>query len=261
MYYGGSPPDYTVLNRATLSPGNYQPAELATEIQTKMNAVSFFGPNAYTVSYSTNLQNMTITVGFPGDASYTQYHGFQIISSKILDSQQFRAYGETRLLYNGNGVAFTGSTPTAYNADLATDPQSADGLLSLDYDKTKSDAVSALMTQIANSQTSFEWPKSQVTGTVDVRNVHVLYLHSNALTNFSTIGPSGSRTTLARIPVTSLTGGVIFKQHSGNHHDYTDVSGKCLRVLDFSIRNSQNQVVDLHGGHISFEIIFAPIPE
>ena len=98
----------------------------------------------------------------------------------------------------------------------------------------------------------------QTTGTIDVRNVHVLYIHSNALSNFSCIGPAGSRTVLARVPVTNLSGSVLFNQHSGNQHDYTDCSSKVLRVLDFSIRNSHNQIVDLHGGACSFCLVFAP---
>ena len=202
---------------------------------------------------------MTVSVNFAGDPSYPNYHGFQILSGKHLESLEVLTYIEPRQLYNANGTAFPGSAPTAYDVDWS-DPQDASGLLSLDYDKTSSDAVDALITQINNSQQNFEWPKTQTTGTVDTRNAHVLYLHSNALTNFSTIGPAGSRTCLVRIPVTSLTGGVLFKQHSGNLHDFTDVSGKCLRVLDFSIRNSKNQIMDLHGGHISFELIFAPHP-
>jgi hypothetical protein len=258
LWYPGGPSDYTVLNRATLTPGAYQPTELATEIQTRMNAVSFFGA-AYTVSYSSSLQTMSITLAFTGDATYATYHGFQVLSTKILDDQTFRVYGEVRQLYNDNGVAFPGSGPTAYDVDWS-DVQDASGLLSLDADKTQGAAVSALMTQIANNGTAHSWPKAQATGAVDVRNVHVLYVHSNALSNFSTLGPAGSRTVLARIPVTSLTGGVLFKQHSGNAHDYTDISGKCLRVLDFSVRNSHNQLVDLHGGHLSFELVFAPVP-
>ena len=56
---------------------------------------------------------MTISVGFPGDANYTQYHGFQIVSSKILANPTFRAYGSTKLLLNRNGVAYPGSSSTA----------------------------------------------------------------------------------------------------------------------------------------------------
>ena len=171
----------------------------------------------------------------------------------------FRAYGEVRQLYNNNGVAFPSSSPTLYDVDWS-DVQDASGLLSLDYDKNQGQAVSTRMAQIANSGTSTQWPKTQQTGHCDVRNCHTLYIHSNSLSNFSTIGPAGSRTTLCRLPVVGLSGSVLFKQHSGHSHDYNDCSGKCLRVLDFSIRNSHNQVVDLFGGHCSFEIVFAPIP-
>ena len=33
-----------------------------------------------------------------------------------------------------------------------------------------------------------------------------------------------------------------------------------LRILDFSIRNLQIQIVDLYGGALSFELAFAPSP-
>ena len=116
------------------------------------------------------------------------------------------------------------------------------------------------MATINNSGTSAQWPKTYTTNEVDVRNCHTLYLHSNALSNFSSIGPAGSRSVLARLAVTSLSGGVLYKQHSGNMHDAQDCSGKMLSVLDFSVRNSKNEIVDLHGGAISFEIVFAPLP-
>ena len=87
-------------------------------------------------------------------------------------------------------------------------------------------------------------------GEVDVRNVHTLYVHSNALSNFSALGPKGSRSVIARIPVLGLSGSVLFKQHSGNLHDIIDCSGKMLRVLDFSVRNSHNQLVDLHASAV-----------
>ena len=258
LYY--APSDYTVLNRAgPLVEGSYTPSELATEIQTKMNAVSFFGPSAYTVTYSTSLQTMTISLGFPGDPIYPNYHGFQVLSTKILKDLSFRTYGEPRQMFNNNGNAFPSSSPTAYDMNW-NDLQDASGLLSLDFDKTQGEAVSSLMTKIQNNGIAYEWPKTQGTGTVDVRNVHTIYLHSNALSNFSTIGPSGSRTCLARLPVTSHSGGILLKQHSGHAHDYNDCSGKMLRVLDFSLRNSHNELIDLYGGHCSFELVFAPIP-
>ena len=185
------------------------------------------------------------------------YHGFQILSTKILSDATFRAYAQVRAMYNSNGQAWPSSSSTAYGLDWGA-IEDASGLMSLDADVTKGAAVGAIMTLINNDAPTYQWPTAQTTGTIDVRNVQNLHLHSNSLSNFSCIGPAGSRTVLASLPVTNLSGSVIWKQHSGNPHDYTDCSGKMLRVLDFSIRNSQNQIVDLHGGHCSFELVFAP---
>jgi len=120
-------------------------------------------------------------------------------------------------------------------------------------------AVSLLLTLGADG-TGTTWPKAYTSGEVDVRNVHTLYVHSNALSNFSALGPKGSRSVIARVPVVGLSGSVLFNQHSGNMHDVIDCSGKMLRVLDFSVRNFHNQLVDLHGGSLSFELVFAPLP-
>ena len=130
----------------------------------------------------------------------------------------------------------------------------------MDYSEDPGFRAVGLLTTLAADGTGTSWPKTYTSGEVDVRNVHTLYVHSNALSNFSALGPKGSRSVLARIPVTGLSGSVLFKQHSGNLHDIIDFSGKMLRLVDFSVRNSHNQLVDLHGGSLSFELIFAPLP-
>ena len=117
----------------------------------------------------------------------------------------------------------------------------------------------SLLTTLGADGTGTTWPKTYTSGEVDVRDVNTLYVHSNALSNFSALGLQGSRSVLARIPVTGLFGSVLFKQHSSNLHDIIDCSGKMLRVLDFSVRKSLNQLADLHGGSLSFELVFAPM--
>ena len=259
LWYPNGPIDYTVLNRCAITPGSYGPVELADEIATQMNANTFFGAGAYAVTYSSLMHTIYINLTFAGDATYPHYHGFRLCSAKVLSDATFRAYAGGRLLYNSSGVAFPNSSPTAFSLDWSN-LEEASGLLGLDADLSVGAAAAAMNTLIANDATSFQWPTSYATGTVDVRNVECVYLHSNALSNFSTIGPAGSRTTLARIPVTGLAGSVLAKQHSGLAQDFQKCSGKMLRVLDFSIRNSHNQIIDVHGGHVSFELVFAPVP-
>ena len=225
-----------------------------------MNAVSFFGSSAYTVSYSSSLHNATISLSAAGDSSFPNYHGFIPVSGNVLQYSTLSTYAATKTLINTSGNSYPlGATQSAYSFNTSN-LEDAGGLFSLDTHVDDGFRAAELMATINNSGTSTQWPKTYTTNEVDVRNIHTLYLHSNALSNFSAIGPAGSRSVIARLPVTGLSGSVLFKQHSGNMHDIIECSGKMLRVLDFSIRNSQNQIVDLHGGSLSFELVFASLP-
>ena len=251
--------DFSVLNRAVLSAGSYTPTELCTELQTQMNACSFFGSSAYTVSYSNTLHCATITLNYAGHGTHGSYHGFIPVSAKVLVNTALQTYAQAHRSTNTNGQAYPSSSQGSF-ALSAMNPESADGLFGVDAHVDAGFRAVELLATLNDTATSTQWPKTYVSNEVDVRNVHTLYLHSNALSNFSAIGPAGSRSVLARIAVTSLSGGVLYKQHSGNMHDVQDCSGRMLSVLDFSVRNSKNEIVDLHGGSISCEIIFAQLP-
>jgi hypothetical protein len=181
------------------------------------------------------------------------------VSGRVLADSAIQTYASVRQLTNTSGNAYpAGATPTAYSINYG-DPESASELFAMDYSEDRGfRAVSLLLTLNADG-TGTTWPKSYTSGEVDVRNVHTLYVHSNALSNFTSIGPKGSRSVLARIPVLGLSGSVENKQHSRNLYDIIDCSGKMLRLLGFSVRNSHNQIVDLHGGSLSMEIICAPM--
>ena len=157
----------------------------------------------------------------------------------------------------------TARNPASTWESMPNSPSALFGFVALSVKEPCEDAgfrAVELLAVLNNTATTTQFPKSFISQTVHVRNVHTLYLHSNALSNFSAIGPAGSRSVLARLPVTSLSGGVLYKQHSGNMHDVQDCSGMMLSVLDFSVRNSKNELVDLFGGAIGFEIVFAPLP-
>ena len=175
--------DYTVLNRAQLTPGSYTPTELCVELQTQMNAQSFFGSSAYTVTYSTTLHNATITLTAAGDSTFTNYHGFIPVSGRVLTDSAIQTYASVRQLTNSSGNAYPSATPTAYAINYG-DPESAGELFSMDYSEDPGfRAVSLLLTLNAHG-TGTTFPKSYTSGEVDVRNVHTLYVHSNALTTF-----------------------------------------------------------------------------
>ena len=94
-------------------------------------------------------------------------------------------------------------------------------------------------------------------GAVDTRRHHCIYLHSPTLTNFRVLGPSGSRSCIAMVPVTSGYGSILAKEHSGHVLDNIPCGGVCLRTLQFDLRDAHNEPVDLRGGHTSFSMICA----
>ena len=152
--------DYTVLNRAQLTPGSYTPSELCAELQTQMNAQSFFGSSAYTVTYSSTLHNATITLTAAGDSTFTNYHGFIPVSGRVMADSAIQAYASVRQLTNTSGNAYpAGATPTAYAINYG-DPESAAELFSMDYSEDPGfRAVSLLLTLNADG-TGTTFPKS-----------------------------------------------------------------------------------------------------
>ena len=224
--------DFTVLNRAVMSPG--------IELATQLNAVSFFGSAAYTVSYSNTLHVATITLNYAGHGSYGSYHGFIPVSAKVLANSVLQTYAKAHRSTNTNGQAYPSSSQGSWTLS-AMNSESADGVFGIDTHVDAGFQAVELLAILNDTATTAQWLKVYASNEVDVRNVHTLYLHSNALSNFSAIGPAGNHSVLARLPVTSLSGGVLYKQHSGNMHDAQDCSGKMLSVLEFSVRNSKTK--------------------
>ena len=71
------------------------------------------------------------------------------------------------------------------------------------------------------------------------------------------LGPAGSRSCIARIAVNSGYGSILTHQHSGHVLEDIPCGGVPLRTLSFELRNANNEVVDMRGGHVSFSIFFS----
>jgi len=93
-------------------------------------------------------------------------------------------------------------------------------------------------------------------GLLDLRVNHVLYLHSS-LTSYQSLTTRGERTAIARIPINADFGYVVHWQNSALSDDYMAVGSQRFRTLRFRLTNAYGTTVDLHGGHISLELIFA----
>ena len=85
---------------------------------------------------------------------------------------------------------------------------------------------------------------SEHSGMVDVRRCHCVNVHNNTLTNYKCMGPAGSRTCLAEIPVANGSGSVLTYAHSGHLIDNTPCGGVTLNTLEFDVRNSEGLPAD-----------------
>ena len=75
------------------------------------------------------------------------------------------------------------------------------------------------------------------------------------LGNFNTIGSKGERSILKKIPVIANPGELIYdKITSGS--DYIDVSWQILRTLNFQLKDTLGNIIDLHKANISFSLVF-----
>ena len=90
---------------------------------------------------------------------------------------------------------------------------------------------------------------------VDLLNVHSLYLTSDNLGNFETLGPRGNRNILKKIPASSNYGYLIL-DNIVSTIDGIDVSKSAIKLLHFQLTDARGHVVDLHGSHVSFSLIF-----
>ena len=97
-------------------------------------------------------------------------------------------------------------------------------------------------------------------GYVDLFPIRNLYIVSNSLGNYSSMSLNGERGILKKIPVRASYNELLFDQTILGM-DYLDCSNQSISTLDFKLKDSYNNTIDLHGNHWSFSIIFVRINE
>ena len=231
----------TALNRVYLDETKmYEGNKLAAEIQTKMNAGSLGGTGGiYTVTYDFDLGTMVFSRTVNGDDS------FILVNDDLLADPQFQT-----LLPFKTGANQVDWAPQFHN------PSSAMAYLGLGKRSSQNINFAGLTNMLALPSLLF----LDHSGAIDVRRTSAIYLHSSSLTNFRVLGPAGSRSILAKIPVNQHHGGVLVHQHSGHILDYIPCGGVTFQQLQFDLRDDNNRPVDLRGGHVSFTLLFHPSP-
>ena len=94
-----------------------------------------------------------------------------------------------------------------------------------------------------------------ISGYLNLQPIRNLYLHCSNLGGYNSIGLYGCRTIVKVIPVTAdFNYMVIDNVFSGD--DYIDCSRVTLKQLEFRLTNEDGKTVPLHGGNISFSLVF-----
>lgn len=214
-------PHTRVYFKEVLPHGNYTPQSLGAVIQAKLIAKSLaFGyKNVYSVVYS-DITN-----------SYTISKTNNTSNPPVVADFTFWSNRELRL----NPVTWAASSVDTYDV---LHPASAYKLIGLPRDAPRTDATTHTLPNCVN-----------------LIPHQALYLHSNNMGKIGdAIGPDGSQTILARIPVTAGFGDVIHHSLS-NAADTIDMSGYQLSNLHFRLCDEDSRTVNLRGAGFSFSFL------
>ena len=92
-------------------------------------------------------------------------------------------------------------------------------------------------------------------GVIDLQRHHVLYVHSDLGSPDASFGPQGESGIIRKVLVDAPQNGLAIDRHY-TMYDSVEVAAQPLRSMRFSLRGSDGQLVDLHGHHWSFSIVF-----
>jgi len=97
----------------------------------------------------------------------------------------------------------------------------------------------------------------QVSGFVDLRRCHNIFVHTPSFGAYNAIGPMGVRTAIAKIPVNVGYSGLVRWSTSGSEYDHVDCGVRSLHMLRLELRDSNNQLLDLAGTSFSLTLLFS----
>ncbi len=142
------------------------------------------------------------------------------------------------------------STYSSYPFDILTD----DTLVQMGSPYAKK-TMNSLLKNFTSKGYS---PDPFVSGYIDMYPLRNIYMSCSGLGNFNTMSISGDRNVIKKIPITAGHGEVIFDQ-TITGMDYLDCSHQTLSRISFQLKDVFGNIIDLHGNHISFSIVFSRV--
>jgi hypothetical protein len=98
---------------------------------------------------------------------------------------------------------------------------------------------------------------SHVSGFVDLRRAHSIFVHSPSFGNYNTVGPGGVRTALCKIPVEVGYGGLVRWSTGGSSFDYIECGVRSLHLLRLKLKDADGNLLDLQGTAFSMMLLFS----
>ena len=98
---------------------------------------------------------------------------------------------------------------------------------------------------------------SHASNFVDLRRVHSIYLHAPSFGAYSAVGPRGTRSILAKVPVGVGYGGLVQYHASGGLHEGMQCGVQALNILRFELRDVHGRLLDLRGTSWSMTLLLA----
>ena len=98
---------------------------------------------------------------------------------------------------------------------------------------------------------------SHVSGFVDLRRVHNIFVHSPSFGNYNTVAPGGVRTVLCKIPVEVGYGGLVRWSTSGSSFDYIECGVRSIHLLRLELKDADGNLLDLQGTSFSLTLLFS----
>ena len=90
---------------------------------------------------------------------------------------------------------------------------------------------------------------------LDLLTVHNIYIHSNNLGHYNSIGVRGENTIIKKVPVSSSFGYLIIDTVV-SPHDKMDVSRQNVKTIHITLKDVSGNVINLHGANCSFSMVF-----
>jgi hypothetical protein len=98
---------------------------------------------------------------------------------------------------------------------------------------------------------------SHVSGFVDLRRCHNIFVHSPSFGNYNTVAPGGVRTVLCKIPIETGYGGLVRWSTGGSSFDYIECSIRSLHLLRLELKDADGHLLDLQGTAFSMTLLFS----